>query len=86
MVPALIAAGTLSAHAGTGMASSILVAVVAALAADIIWYGVGRWRGRQALRTVARLLRRSAEYVDTTEGRFRDHQLVVLVGGDSFPS
>jgi len=85
MVPALIAAGTLSAHAGSGMASSILVAVVAALAADIIWYGVGRWRGRQALRTVARLLRRSAEYVDTTEGRFRDHQLVVLFGGRFIP-
>lgn len=75
MVPALVAAGTLSAHAGTGMASSILVTVVAALLADIIWYGLGRWRGRQALQTAARLLRRSADYVDSTEGRFRDHQL-----------
>jgi membrane protein DedA with SNARE-associated domain len=85
MVPALVAAGTLSAHAGTGMASSILVTVVAALLADIIWYGLGRWRGRQALQTAARLLRRSADYVDSTEGRFREHQLLLLFGGRFIP-
>ena len=72
VVPSLVAAGALSAHAGTGMVPSILVTVVAALVADAIWYGLGRWRGREALRTAARLLRRSAEYVDHAERRFRD--------------
>ena len=85
MVPALLAAGALSAHAGTGVVSSILVTALAALVADTIWYGVGRWRGQQALRTVARLLRRSAEHVGSTEGRFRDHQLVLLFGGRFVP-
>jgi membrane protein DedA with SNARE-associated domain len=85
VVPSLVAAGALSAHAGTGMASSILVTVVATLVADAIWYGLGRWRGREALRTVARLLRRSGEYVDSAEGRFRDHQFVFLFGGRFVP-
>jgi len=85
VVPSLVAAGALSAHAGTGMVPSILVTVVATLVADAIWYGVGRWRGREALRTVARLLRRSAEYVDNAEGRFRDHQFAFLFGGRFVP-
>jgi len=85
VVPSLVAAGALSAHAGTGMVPSILVTVVAALVADAIWYGLGRWRGREALRTVARLLRRSAEYVDNAEGRFRDHQFAFLFGGRFVP-
>ena len=85
VVPSLVAAGVLSAHAGTGMVSSILVTVVATLVADAVWYGLGRWRGREALRTVARLLRRSAGYVDSTEARFRDHQFVFLFGGRFVP-
>jgi membrane protein DedA with SNARE-associated domain len=85
VVPSLVAAGALSAHAGTGMVPSILVTVVATLVADAIWYGVGRWRGREALRTMARLLRRSAPYVDNAEGRFRDHQLAFLFGGRFVP-
>jgi membrane protein DedA with SNARE-associated domain len=85
VVPSLVAAGVLSAHAGTGMVSSILVTVVATLAADAIWYGLGRWRGREALRTVARLLRRPAESVDSAEGRFRDHQFAFLFGGRFVP-
>lgn len=85
VVPSLVAAGVLSARAGEGMVPSILVTVVAALVADAIWYGLGRWRGRAALRAVARLLRRSAGYVDSAEGRFRDHQLAFLFGGRFLP-
>jgi membrane protein DedA with SNARE-associated domain len=85
VVPSLVAAGVLSARAGEGMVPSILVTVVAALVADAIWYGLGRWRGRATLRAVARLLRRSAEYVDSAEGRFRYHQLAFLFGGRFVP-
>ena len=85
VVPALMAAGALSAHAGTGMVPSILVSVVAALGADAIWYALGRWRGREALRTVARLLRRSKEYVDSAEERFRGHQCAFLFVGRFVP-
>jgi hypothetical protein len=34
---------------GTGMLLANLVAVGAALVADAIWYGLGRWRGRGAM-------------------------------------
>ena len=80
VTPSLVAAGVLSAHAGGGAVSSILVAVIATLVADGIWYGLGRWRGREVLRTVARLLRRSAGYVDSAERRFRTHQFAFLFG------
>ena len=86
VVPTLVAAGALSAHTGAGMVLSILLTVVAALVADAIWYGLGRWRGREALRSMARLLRRSAEWVDSAEERFRDHQFAFLSAADSFPN
>ncbi len=85
VVPSLMVAGALSAHAGTGMVPSILVIVVAALVADAIWYALGRWRGREALRTVARLLRRSKEYVDSAEERVRGHQFAFLFVGRFVP-
>lgn len=85
VVPTLVAAGALSAHTGAGMVLSILLTVVAALVADAIWYGLGRWRGREALRSMARLLRRSAEWVDSAEERFRDHQFAFLFGGRFVP-
>src|SRR5207237_9417582 len=47
--------------------------------------GLVRCRRRDALRMAAGLLRRSAEYVDHAEGRFRDHQLPFLFGGRFVP-
>ena len=85
VVPYLLTVGALSAHAGTGMLLANLVAVGAALVADAIWYGLGRWRGRSAMLAVARLLRQSAEYVDSAEGRFRGHQVAFLLGGRFLP-
>jgi len=85
VVPYLVTAGALSAHAGTGMLLANLVAVGAALVADAVWYGLGRWRGRGALLALARLLRQSAEYVDGAERRFRGHQVAFLLGGRFLP-
>ena len=62
VVPYLVTAGALAAHAGTGMLLTNLVVVGAALVADGIWYGLGRWRGRDVLLALARLLKRSAEH------------------------
>jgi membrane protein DedA with SNARE-associated domain len=57
VVPSLLVVGALSAHTGAGMFLSNLVTVAAALVADAIWYGLGRWRGREVLLALARLLR-----------------------------
>ena len=85
VVPYLVTAGALAAHAGTGMLLTNLVVVGAALLADGIWYGLGRWRGRDVLLALARLLKRSAEHVDRTEGRFRGHQAVFILGSRFLP-
>jgi len=85
VAPYLVAAGALSAHAGTDMVLANLVVVGAALLADAMWYALGRWRGRSALLVFARVLRRSAEYVDSAEGRFRGHQVAFLLGGRFLP-
>ena len=85
VVPYLVTAGALAAHAGTGMLLTNLVVVGAALVADGIWYGLGRWRGRDVLLALARLLRRSAEHVDRAEGRFRGHQAVFILGSRFLP-
>lgn len=65
VVPSLLAAGALAAHAGTGVLMPVLVTVSAALVADLLWYGLGRWRGRQALAVVGRLSRRRPRTLTT---------------------
>ena len=85
VVPYLVATGAFAAHAGTGMLLTNVVTVGAALVADAIWYGLGRWHGRDALLALARLLRRSAAYVDGAEGRFRGHQVAFILGGRFLP-
>ena len=85
VVPYLVAAGAFAAHAGTGMLLTNVIVVGAALVADAIWYGLGRWHGRDALLALARLLRRSAAYVDSAEDRFRGHQVAFILGGRFLP-
>ena len=85
VVPYLVATGALAAHAGTSMLLTNVVVVGAALVADAIWYGLGRWHGRDVLVGLARLLRRSAAYVDGAEGRFRGHQVAFILGGRFLP-
>ena len=85
VVPSLVAGGALAAHAGTGLLLPVLVTIGAALVADLLWYGLGRWRGRQALAVVGRLLRRSAAQVDDAERRFRAHQFRFLFSSRFLP-
>ena len=85
VVPYLVAAGAVAAHAGNGMLLTNVIVVGAALVADAIWYGLGRWHGRDALLALARLLRRSAAYVDSAEDRFRGHQVAFVLGGRFLP-
>ena len=46
----------------------MLATVARTLVADLVWYGLGRWRGPQALALLARPSRRSAarEYSEAT--------------------
>jgi len=55
IVPYLVTAGVLFRSCGNGMLLANWVAVDAALVADAISYGLGRWRGRGVLLALTRL-------------------------------
>jgi membrane protein DedA with SNARE-associated domain len=77
-VPSLVAAGALA--SGGSLKVCLLLAVImgAALSADLVWYGLGRWRGPQALAVIVRLFRRPAMTVDRVEQVFLSHPLRFL--------
>src|SRR6266404_6418175 len=77
VVPSLLAAGAL-AHGRTGLLVPVLATVAGTLVADLVWYGLGRWRGPQALALLGRLSRRWAACVGNAEERFLTHPLGFL--------
>ena len=84
-VPSLLAAGALAAHRHTGLLVPTLVTVAATLVADLVWYGLGRWRGHQALALLGRLSRRSPACVEHAQRRFLAHQLGFLFSSRFLP-
>ena len=85
VVPSLLAAGALAAQSRTGLLVPVVVTVAATLVADLMWYGLGRWRGPQALALLGRLSRRSAARVEGAERRFLAHQLGFLFSSRFVP-
>jgi membrane protein DedA with SNARE-associated domain len=82
--PSLLVAGAL-ASSGTLSFSVILTVVVgAALGADLVWYGLGRWRGVQTLAAFRRLLRARAS-VERVERFFLAHRFEFLWGARFLP-
>jgi membrane protein DedA with SNARE-associated domain len=78
VVPALLGAGALAGNGHLSMAVVIGIAVGAALAADLTWYGLGRWRGSRTLKMFDRfapnagmLVRRARHVFDTHAGAFQ---------------
>ena len=53
----LVAAGALAASGKMGLVSSIILAVVASVLADLVWYEAGRRRGDKVLHFIHRLAR-----------------------------
>ena len=75
VVPSLVAAGALAGRGGPSFAVILAVAATAAVSADMVWYGVGRWRGAEALGLLGRLLHRPRTYADHVEHAFRAHDV-----------
>src|SRR6267143_5726023 len=75
VVPSLVAAGALAGRGGASCAVVLAAAVTAAVGADMVWYGVGRWRGARALSMLCRLLHRPSTYVHHVEHAFRTHDV-----------
>lgn len=83
--PLLLAAGTLI-HAGRlqGL-PAILSCVIAALIADIVWFELGRQRGRQVLRLVCRLSLEPDSCVRQTENAFLKYGMNSLLVAKFIP-
>src|SRR5690242_19695563 len=75
VVPSLVAAGALAHRGGPSFALILAAAATAAVGADMVWYGVGRWRGAQALSLLGRLLHRPCTCADHVEHAFRAHEV-----------
>jgi len=74
-----VLAGALAA-AGTGsVAGAVAGAVLGAIAADLVWYGAGRWRGRALLSTLCRVTLNPDACVERTESAFRRRPTATLL-------
>ena len=75
VAPWLLAAGMLVASGHLSPVVVVAGAVVASLGADLVWYGLGRWRGEQALTGLLRLMRQPPATVGRVTRVFRGHQI-----------
>ena len=73
--PWLLAAGALAGSGNLSLTVVVASAVGAALGADLVWYGLGRWRGAQTLAGFFRLLRLPPASVDRVARVFRTRHL-----------
>src|SRR5213083_594132 len=75
VVPSLVAAGALPGRGGSSCAVMLAAAAGAALVADMVWYGIGRWHGAQVLSLLGRVLHRPRVWVDHIEHAFHAHEV-----------
>ncbi|HJT22432.1 MAG TPA: DedA family protein/thiosulfate sulfurtransferase GlpE [Nitrospira sp.] len=78
-VPVLLAAGAVAGHGGTSLASVTVISVFACLAGDMLWYELGRRRGRQALSLLCRISLEPDACVRRTEDLFLAHGIRALI-------
>ena len=69
-LPTLIVAGALTARGRLDLPTLLVVALLASLLADTVWFFVGRWQGHRVLRTVCRLSLSPDSCVRGTEDLF----------------
>jgi membrane protein DedA with SNARE-associated domain len=71
--PVLLAAGALAAHHYLDYGVVVLLSVAGALAGDLIWYELGRIRGRKVLQFICRISLEPDSCVRSTENTFARH-------------
>jgi membrane protein DedA with SNARE-associated domain len=71
--PLLLAAGALAAHGNLSYTLVFFLSIVAALAGDLIWYELGRHRGRKVLHFICRISLEPDSCVRRTEDVFAHH-------------
>ena len=71
--PILLAAGALAAHGDLNFWTLLLLATLASVIGDVVWYELGRRRGRKVLRLICRLALEPDSCVRRTEDIFGRH-------------
>ena len=84
-VPVLLAAGALAGAGKINLAMAIVLGVVACLIGDLIWYYLGRHRGRHVLNVLCRISLEPDSCVRRTENFFVRHGTRSLVFAKFIP-
>jgi len=84
-VPVLLAAGALAGAGKMNVAWAILLGFVACLIGDLIWYYLGRYRGRQVLGLLCRISLEPDSCVRRTEDFFIRHGMRSLIFAKFIP-
>src|ERR1700730_6324563 len=85
VVPALFAVGALIAGGRLSIVTTMSVAVVATLCADLVWYSLARWRGTRTLALIARFSPAARGSVQRGQSLFRDHEAAFRLGARFLP-
>ena len=78
-IPVMLAAGALAGAGRMDLGLAILLSIAACLAGDVIWYELGRRRGRQALSLLCRISLEPDFCVRRTENFFTRHGIRALI-------
>ena len=84
--PVLLAAGGLAATGRLSLPGAVGIGVLAALVADLIWYTVGRLRGRRVLNLLCRVSLEPDTCIRRTEDVFLRHGLRFLLFAKFVPA
>jgi membrane protein DedA with SNARE-associated domain/rhodanese-related sulfurtransferase len=84
-VPVLLSAGALAGAGKMDLTGAIVLSVIACLAGDLIWYELGRRRGRRALNLLCRISLEPDSCVRRTENFFTRHGVRSLVWAKFIP-
>ena len=78
-VPVLLAAGALAGAGQMDLGLAIFLSITACLSGDVVWYELGRRRGRQALSLLCRISLEPDFCVRRTENFFTRHGIRALI-------
>jgi len=78
-IPVLLGVGALAGEGRLSLGWAVVVAVVGAAASDLLWYGLGRYRGRPALHLVCRVTLEPDFCVRRAQDVFLRHGLRALL-------
>ena len=84
-IPVLLAAGALAGVGKMNLAVAVSLSVIACFTGDLVWYELGRHRGRQALNLLCRISLEPDSCVRRTEDFFSRHGLRALVMAKFIP-